>query len=239
MAISSSSEKVLPLFTNLTQTFPSQSLGDDKWYLIALAALTGAGKPELAPDLYLHLISQPSYSTSSSRQALTRRLRETLVKCVAIYGVCRPLEAIFAIDSVQREEDKDYSFSRENWQCDAANYERGTAWLGRIYTHNMAPIDEKFKAQKDFGWISRNITYGLYLSDHSILNDIETELVVLAGIMIQNLKNETAWHLRGSRRVGISNENVEKVHQCIELIADFAGVKLDKVPRVADVEHEV
>ena len=41
------------------------------------------------------------------------------------------------------------------------------------------------------------ITYGLYLSDHTILDGVDTELVVLSGIMLQNLKTETAWHLRG------------------------------------------
>ena len=35
--------------------------------------------------------------------------------------------------------------------------------------------------------------------------------------MIQNLKNETAWHLRGLRRVGVSFEDVEKVQQCVSL----------------------
>ena len=61
------------------------------------------------------------------------------------------------------------------------------------------------------------ITYGLYLSDHSILDAIDTELVVLSGIMIQNLKRETGWHLRGTRRVGVSKEDVESVHQCVSL----------------------
>ena len=41
-----------------------------------------------------------------------RRLREALVKSVSIVGVCKPLEAVFCISEVEREEDKDYSFSR-------------------------------------------------------------------------------------------------------------------------------
>lgn len=41
-----------------------------------------------------------------------RRLREALVKCVAIVGVCKPLEAVFQIAEVEREEDRDLSFSR-------------------------------------------------------------------------------------------------------------------------------
>ena len=77
-----------------------------------IATLTGGGQPEFAGDLYTHLIQQPDYATSEARQALVRRLREALVKSVSVIGVCRPLEAIFNIDAVQRPEDKDYSFSR-------------------------------------------------------------------------------------------------------------------------------
>jgi hypothetical protein len=95
----------------------------------------------------------------------------------------------------------------------------------------MQGINNVFASQKDFGkkaycmidpppdghadWTSKEITYGLYLSDHSILNDVETELTVLSGIMIQNLPRETAWHLRGTRRIGVSKEDVETVQQCV------------------------
>lgn len=65
------------------------------------------------------------------------------------------------------------------------------------------------------GWLSIEITYGLYLSDHTILDGVDTELVVLAGIMLQNLKTETGWHLRGTRRVGVSHEDVETIQQCV------------------------
>ena len=86
-------------------------------------------------------------------------------------------------------------------------------------------------------------------------------MVVLSGIMVQNLRPETGWHLRGARRVGVSYEDVETVQQCvrihsssfesenpsclrimilqIEAVAAFAGMHLNKVPRVADIEHEV
>ena len=57
--------------------------------------------------------------------------------------------------------------------------------------------------------------------------------------MIQNLTLVTTWHLRGVRRLGVSMEDVELVQQCIEMVAAFVGMRLDKVPRVKDVEHEV
>ena len=64
-------------------------------------------------------------------------------------------------------------------------------------------------------WASRHITYGLFLSDQRILSDVETEITVLAGIMMQNLPRETAWHLRGTRRIGIRMEDTETLQQCV------------------------
>ena len=62
--------------------------------------------------LYRYLISKPEYTTPEQRQALIRRLREALVKLVSIIGVPKPLEAVFSIADIERDEDKDHSFSR-------------------------------------------------------------------------------------------------------------------------------
>ena len=95
--------------------------------------------------------------------------------------------------------------------------------MNTIYKQNLSTATDNFAAHKDFDFISREITYGFYLSDHSILGPVETELVVLSGIMIQNLPLETAWHLRGTRRVGVSKEDVELVQQCVSLTFEFVA----------------
>jgi hypothetical protein len=87
--------------------------------------------------------------------------------------------------------------------------------LKTIYAGDLSTSTGPFQAHKDFDFISRQITYGFYLSDHSILGPLDTELVTLAGIMIQNLPLQTAWHLRGTRRVGVSMDDVEFVQQCV------------------------
>lgn len=74
--------------------------------------MVGGGQPGYAPLLYKELISRPGCQTPEQRQALMRRIRETLFKLIVIVGVCKPLEAIFDIDAITRPEDKDYSFSR-------------------------------------------------------------------------------------------------------------------------------
>ena len=72
-------------------------------------------------------------------------------------------------------------------------------------------------------WLSEEITYGLYLSDQTILDGVDTELVVLVGIMMQNLARETGWHLRGMRRVGASSEDVETIQQCVSVFVSTCG----------------
>ncbi|QIW98050.1 hypothetical protein AMS68_003568 [Peltaster fructicola] len=230
---------VVQLFDDIETQFPSATLGSDKWYILLLCSLSAGGHPELAADLYSHLLARAEYKTSDARKALVRRFREALMKLVSVVGVPKPLESIFCIAEVEKDEDKDYTFTREEWQSGPANQARGRAWLDQIYKSNHAATERTLAAHKDFEWLSIEITYGLYLSDHSIIGPVETELVVISGIMMQNLKRETGWHLRGMRRIGISYDDVEIIQRCIEKVASFCGLQLTRVPRVKDIEHEV
>ncbi|KAE8369600.1 hypothetical protein BDV27DRAFT_120566 [Aspergillus caelatus] len=227
------------LFHDLSTRFAQTSLPPEKWYILAISTIVASPDPERCDQLYLHLINQAPYSTPSARQALVRRLREALFKSIIIVGVCKPIEAILAISKYEREEDKDYTFTRENWQCDQANHDRGVAWLEKLYARNTTGTLDLFRAHQDFGWLSKEITYGLFLSDRGVLDDLDTQMVVLPAIMSQNLKNETHWHIRGTRRLGVSMEDVKVVWECIQLVAGFYGVVLDKVPTVEEVESDV
>ncbi|CAG8162936.1 unnamed protein product [Penicillium olsonii] len=227
------------LFTELENRFKSTNLGNDKWYILAISTIVASPDPERADQLYLHLTQQAEYATSPARQALVRRLREALVKSVPIVGVCKPVEAILAISEVERDEDKDYSFTREGWQCDQANHDRGIEWFQQLYARNGSGTLDLFSAHKDFSWLSKEITYGLFLSDRQVLGDVDTQLVVLPGIMSQNLPKETHWHIRGTRRIGVPKEEVEVIWDCVQAVARFSEVKLHKVPTVEQVEYDV
>lgn len=227
------------LFTELENRFKTTTLGRDKWYILATSTLAASPDPEHADQLYLHLCNQPAYQTPQARQALIRRLREALVKAVPIIGVCKSIEAILSISKVERGSDKDYTFTREGWQCDTANHERGAAWMQKLYARNTSGTLNLFAAHKDFAWLSEEITYGLFLSDRQVLDDVDTQLVVLPGIMSQNLPNVTQWHIQGTRRLGLSKEEVQVVWDCVQLVARFFGVELNKVPTVEQVESDV
>lgn len=79
-------------------------------------------------------------------------------------------------------------------------------------------------------WMSHHISYGLFFSDRQVLDDYDTELTVLCGIMIQNLPLESAWHIRGARRIGLSGKDLETTQECVSLgNCLFSGHDIDPI----------
>jgi hypothetical protein len=105
-----------PLFKTLEGKFSAAGLDPSRWPILAIATLTAFTEPDQSHQLYTYLTSKPEYASPESRQALVRRLRETLVKSISIVGVCKPIESILSIASVEREEDLDYTSTCEGWQ---------------------------------------------------------------------------------------------------------------------------
>ncbi|KAJ5925720.1 hypothetical protein N7454_008359 [Penicillium verhagenii] len=227
------------LFRSIEADFQASQIPTDKWYLTALSALTTTSKPHLADQLYLYLIGQEKYSTVDARRVLIQRIRETLFKAIVLVGLPRPTEALISISRVEPEGEEEQSFSRDGWQCDESNRTRGMNWLLKIYAENITALFSLFKRHRDWGFWVGEIAYGLHLSDRQVLDDVDTELVVLPAVMGQNLPRETYWHIRGVRRVGVAKEDVQMVCDCVRKVSGFCGVELDQIPSVDVVDAEM
>lgn len=117
---------------------------------------------------------------------------------------------------------------------------KGTAFMQRLYKDNLSGIWPTLGANAPLvEWIDGAIVYGLFLADHQILSDVEAELVCLICIMCQGLRAPTMWHLRGTRRLGVSEEDVEAVQSAVEILASWAGRNTEGWARVGDVRDEV
>ncbi|KAF4632778.1 hypothetical protein G7Y89_g5347 [Cudoniella acicularis] len=86
--------------------------------------------------------------------------------------------------------------------------------------------------------ISTDISYRLFLANYSILDIVESELIIIPVIMCQNLKMATHWHFRGCLRMVISRAEVEEIHGAIKIIAEACGKSLSEIGTVSDVEME-
>lgn len=112
--------------------------------------------------------------------------------------------------------------------------------MQRIYMDNLDPVLGSLGFNSPLvEFLDKSIIYGLFLADHSILSDVEAQLVILSCIMCQGYRSPTLWHLSGLRRLGVSEENVEQVQKALELVAEFAGKSTEGWPRVKDVRDEV
>ncbi len=237
--MSVNTEALLKAFETVESRFQAAGFAEDKWPILALTCITASPDPEAAGHLYTHLTSRPDRATPESRQLLVRRLREALIKAASVVGIPKPIESILSISKVEAPEDRDYTSTREGWHNDEANTERGRAWFRKLYERNAADTVGLFDAHRDFALLSLNITYGLYLSDRQVLDDLDTQLVVLPALMMQNLGTESHWHIRGTRRLGIEKERVEVICECVKTMGAVFAVRMDKVPAVADVEYDV
>lgn len=109
-----------------------------------------------------------------------------------------------------------------------------------IYKDNLDPIFSTLGSNAPLiAWLDKAIVYGLFLADHTLLSPVESELVTLPAIMCQGLRSPTLWHLRGLRRLGVAEADVEQVQIAIEIVAKWAGKDVGGWPRAEDVRQEV
>ena len=112
--------------------------------------------------------------------------------------------------------------------------------MQRLYKDNLDGIFSTLGTNAPLvKWIDEAIVYGLFLADHRILSDLEAEWVCLICIMCQGLRAPTMWHLRGTRRLGVSEDDVEAVQKAVEMVASWAGRSTEGWARAADVREEV
>jgi hypothetical protein len=183
-------------------------------------------------------------------------MREAMIKCIILNGIPIVMDAFVSLAKQEKPEDQDHSFTRKDWKADEANHKRGLSVLEMLYRDDNDKIWESFGSHKDIreclailrclslglthqvAWLSTNISYGLFLADHNILDIVESELVILPAIMCQGLAPSTKWHLRGCLRVGCTRDEVESIQQAIEHIAGTCGKQLRGLPRVGDITDD-
>ena len=90
---------------------------------------------------------------------------------------------------------------------------------------------------KDFEWLTKDIVYGMFYADDTVLDNVETELINYTAIVSLGLKVTVHNHLGGLMNMGLTLEEIEGVTKCGRLIAEWAGIFYLAIPRGLSAEH--
>ncbi|CAO1636852.1 unnamed protein product [Jaminaea pallidilutea] len=119
--------------------------------------------------------------------------------------------------------------------------ERGEGQLRAVYRHNFPDIAARMGTEMDdLKMLTLPINYGLLLSETTVLDFAETELVILASLIPQAMRKETLWHLRGCLRAGWHPDAVESVRRVSMAISEWAIVHRgpSDVPTLDEVRED-
>lgn len=70
----------------------------------------------------------------------------------------------------------------------------------------------------DIGWLSNNVTYGLFLADHRILDIKETLLLTLPAVLGSGMQGPSERNVKAALRLGFSLEEVEAVQRVVDVL---------------------
>src|SRR5271154_7172213 len=131
---------------------------------------------------------------------------------------------------------------------------RGRTTLLSIYGVSLLPkIMSSWGGHRaDFDHMETSILYGQFLSNHSVLDALESQMVVLSSMLCTGFRGPGMWHMRGLGRLlgarGNGSDAVlkdlekarEAIMECVRWCGDemIGRTRLEEWPTVADMVRE-
>lgn len=190
-------------------------------------------------------------------KVLGNKFKAVLMKLWIIIGIVLPVVALpslaraehAAVVALEPELDDDATRARLNafisvddqmkesiyrsQNTGSAIEQRGLDFILQIYRHNLPAIAASWsRHQIDVEWLEINVVYGLFLSDFSVLSDVEVEIGVLAAITAQDIAGPTCWHIRGTQRLGVSKNDTDVILDVVKKCAAWAGRELKETVKL-------
>ncbi|KAI0168120.1 AhpD-like protein [Pestalotiopsis sp. NC0098] len=215
-------------------------LPQHSWYIIAASALTILNRPDEIAKVYSFAIEHGSHGAEAApspedRLAISRRIREALIKTSAVGGLPKTINALLSLKQVTPAEliDEPGSSSSPTGRLGDIHdvpsseiLERGRVFFDKIYgkiaKHVMGQMDRS--GTEDLGLLAR-LEYGHVLSNTRVLSPTETSFVLIAGLIPQDVNPQLKGHLRGALNGGATVEQVRAVREVTMMISHATGMK--------------
>lgn len=106
-------------------------------------------------------------------------------------------------------------------------YQNGLRTMNAIYGSSLLPkVFESFGSHKeDISFHEIFAIYGIYLSDYTVLDPIQTEAVVYAAISSLGLGGPGNWHLRGMGRMLGAHDQDTQSDEAKQIIIELMNLR--------------
>ncbi|SPN98799.1 uncharacterized protein DNG_01840 [Cephalotrichum gorgonifer] len=209
------------------------------WPFIAATTLSVLNRPDEIPKVYKHAIEHGQGQTESvpgkdEQLAISRRMREALIKSGAVGGLPKAINALLALKAVTPPDliDEPNAFSPTHRPTDVYDtpssqiLRRGQTFFdmvyGKVAKRIMGQMDRS--GTEDLGLTAR-LMYGYILSNTSVLSPAETSFVLIAGLIPQDVNPQLKGHLRGALNGGATVEEVRAVRDIVIQICEASGMR--------------
>ncbi|KAG0167018.1 hypothetical protein DFQ28_006709 [Apophysomyces sp. BC1034] len=194
------------------------------WYIIIAVVMSSLNHPEDIPCLYRHI-------ATLSDDNMLLRLREGLFKSFPIAGYPKVINALQELHKAVPDSVKanlNAGMRAENtWEDVVLQRERGLALFETIYErHSQRVLDSMSATHPDLAQTAINHLYGPVMSDTRILSAHDTSLILVAGLMAQNLPSQLKGHWNGARHNGVAEETLEEVKRLVEQMCEYYGIEI-------------
>lgn len=258
----SSEEKDLnDLVTSVRGSVPLEA-GDEAYYLVIAAVIVASHTPSEIGSFYRHLTKTILEGESEKAATASSEIRDVLIKSWTLIGIPPVITAIAALTKEDDGAFQGDSMLSQKWANPPSIAqggpisERGMAMMLRLYGEELLPkiFDTWGSLRSDVVFLEASIIYGLYLSDHSVLTEIQSECVIVASMLCTGFGQPSLWHLRGlCRLLGARGDTVAQNKEIVDRVQHFQNAvkecvrfckmedkaKLADWPVVADVEKRL
>lgn len=118
----------------------------------------------------------------------------------------------------------------ESWADTQFQRERGKKLFGRIYDrHTERVINNMHSFHPDLAQTALNHLYGPTLGEVSVLSAKETSIVMVAGLMMQNVLPQLIGHYKGAFNNGVTKEDMVRLESIVTSLADYYRTPIAKL----------
>ncbi|CAI4212939.1 unnamed protein product [Parascedosporium putredinis] len=230
---------VTPALIATIRRYPN--LPRHSWYFVAATTLSIINRPDEITQIYKYALNNgldqdqvDSTPNIEEQLAISRRIREAIIKSAAIGGLPKAINALLALKAVTPTHlvDEPMAFSptlRPVEIYDTPSSQillRGQTFFdmvyGKVSKRVMGQMDRS--GTEDLGLTAR-LMYGYVLSNTNVLSPAETSFVLIAGLIPQDVNPQLKGHLKGALNGGATVAEVKAVRDVVIKICEASGMK--------------